>query len=77
MGTTIRATSSRRRFRGQSFAKSARDLRATRSPLVDAAGGHPEIHAEYLEAGAESSETNTFMNAPSRPTTVWSAWCTS
>ena len=32
------------------------------------------IHAEYLDAGADIIETNTFNSPACRPTTAWKSW---
>ena len=69
MGTTIQGYRlSESDFRGRRFARSARELKGnndllslTRPEVIG------EIHAQYLEAGADIIETNTFnSNAPSQ-----------
>src|SRR5215467_12357379 len=69
MGTTIQGYRlSESDFRGRRFAGSARELKGnndllslTRPQVIG------EIHAQYLDAGADIIETNTFnSNAPSQ-----------
>ena len=69
MGTTIQGYKlSESDFRGLRFASSARELKGNNDLLTltkpEVIG---EIHAQYLEAGADIIETNTFnSNAPSQ-----------
>src|SRR3989442_6687821 len=69
MGTTIQGYKlSEADFRGERFLKSARDLKGNNDLLSLT---HPkvirQIHDQYLEAGADIIETNTFnSNAPSQ-----------
>ena len=69
MGTTIQGYKlSEADFRGERFTRSARDLKGnndllslTRPKVIR------QIHDQYLEAGADIIETNTFnSNAPSQ-----------
>ena len=69
MGTTIQGYKlSEADFRGERFARSARELKGNNDLLTltqPAVIG--EIHAQYLEVGADIIETNTFnSNAPSQ-----------
>ena len=76
MGTMIqRYTLTEEDFRGARFKDHRRDLRGNSDVLIltrpDVIGA---IHREYLAAGADIIETNTFS---SRPTTRSSRWPTS
>ena len=69
MGTTIQGYKlSEADFRGQGFTRSARDLKGNNDLLsLTQPAVIREIHAQYLEAGADIIETNTFnSNAPSQ-----------
>jgi len=69
MGTTIQGYKlSEADFRGEGFARSERDLKGNNDLLtLTQPAVIAEIHASYLEAGADIIETNTFnSNAPSQ-----------
>src|SRR5712692_11169673 len=69
MGTTIQGYKlSETDFRGERFTRSARDLKGNNDLLsLTQPAVIREIHAQYLEAGADIIETNTFnSNAPSQ-----------
>ncbi|HEY7674306.1 MAG TPA: methionine synthase [Burkholderiales bacterium] len=69
MGTTIQGYRlSEADFRGERFAASARDLKGNNDLLtLTRPAVIREIHAQYLAAGADIIETNTFnSNAPSQ-----------
>src|SRR5690242_10298047 len=69
MGTTIQGYRlSENDFRGQRFASSARELKGNNDLLsLSRPEVIGEIHAQYLEAGADILSTNTFnSNAPSQ-----------
>src|SRR3979490_1890636 len=69
MGTTIQGCKlSEADFRGERFTRSARDLKGNNDLLsLTRPRGIRQIHDQYLEAGADIIETNTFnSNAPSQ-----------
>src|SRR5215510_7777374 len=69
MGTTIQGYRlSEGDFRGERFARSGRELKGNNDLLsLTRPGIVGEIHASYLEAGADILSTNTFnSNAPSQ-----------
>src|SRR5512139_3371106 len=69
MGTTIQGYKlSEADFRGERFANSRHDLRGNNDLLsLTRPAVIREIHAQYLEAGADIIETNTFnSNLPSQ-----------
>src|SRR6266581_1908061 len=69
MGTTIQGYRlSEADFRGERFVRSARDLKGDNDLLsLTSPKVIREIHDQYLEAGADIIETNTFnSNAPSQ-----------
>src|SRR2546423_8430939 len=69
MGTTIQGYRlSETDFRGERFPDSARELKGNNDLLsLTQPAVIREIHAQYLEAGADIIETNTFnSNAPSQ-----------
>src|SRR3979411_1953355 len=69
MGTTIQGYKlSEADFRGERFVRSARDLKGNNDLLsLTCPKVIRQIHEQYLEAGADIIETNTFKsNAPSQ-----------